>query len=262
MGRIKEKFSELKKRNEKAFIPFITAGDPDLETTAQLILELERAGAALVELGVPFSDPIADGPVIQRSSARALKKGCALEDILSMVGHVRRHTAIPIVLFSYYNPLLQFGLARLATEAHKIGIDGILTTDLTPEEAGRFLAEMKKADLETIFLVAPTSTPQRVKLITEVSSGFVYLVSRTGVTGARAALPDGMLPIINQIRKHTGLPIAVGFGISKPEQVKEVWQYAEGAVVGSAIVAKIEEYGSDKDLVKRIGKFAGWLRGK
>lgn len=260
MSRISETFRSLKNKNEKAFIPFITAGDPDLETTERLIPELEKAGADIIELGVPFSDPIADGPVIQRSSERALRKNYTLFDIFSMVRHVRQSTCVPMVLFSYFNPLLQIGVSRLAADAKRVGIDGILVTDLTPEEAEPFRTEIRREGIDTIFLVAPTSSPPRVRLICEASSGFVYLVSRTGVTGTRDALADGIVPMIGELRRCTALPVAVGFGISNPEQVRQICQHADAAVVGSAIVAKIEEWGNDKDLVTKVGEFARWLK--
>lgn len=265
MSRIAEKFAELKRKGEKGFIPFIMAGDPSLEATVDLVLELERAGSDIIELGFPFSEPIADGPVIQRSGFRALKKGCTLEGLLGAVRAVRRRSEVPIVLFSYYNPLLQYGPARLARDAADAGIDGVLITDLTPEEAllGReYLEAAQQAGLDTIFLVAPTSTPERVRLITSLCSGFVYLVSRTGVTGMRESLEQGIVPMVAEIKRHSRLPVAVGFGISRPEQVAEIWRVADAAVVGSAIVAKIEELGTQPGMVEAIGRFARWLNKK
>ena len=256
---IAARFTELKANNRKAFIPFITAGDPDLETTIRLVSELERAGSHIVELGVPFSDPVADGPVIQRASERALKHGYRLSDYLSAVKTIRRESAIPIVLFSYFNPILQYGLERLATDARSAGVDGVLVTDMTPEEGGEYCACLEQHGLDAIFLVAPTSDDRRVEAIARCSRGFIYLVSRTGITGERQSLSDSMAPTLARIRKHSELPVAVGFGVSRPEHVREVWKIADGAVVGSAIVSQIEKEGPSPELPSRIGAFCRWL---
>lgn len=238
MGRIDEAFSELKREGKKGFIPFITAGDPDLETTRKLLIEL--AGSTVIELGVPFSDPMADGPVIQRSSERALKHGLGVGDILEVVATVRREIETPIILFSYFNPLLQFGLKRLAEEAKAAGIDGVLVTDLSPEEAGELDRELRANDLDMIFLVAPTSTDERLKLVAERARGFIYAVSRAGVTGVRTNVSAEAEKLVNRMRNFSSLPIAVGFGISTKEQVRDVQRYADAVVIGSAIVAEIE----------------------
>ena len=271
MNRISKTFANLKREGTKGFIPFITAGDPDLETTHELIVELARAGATLIELGVPFSDPMADGPVIQRASERALHHSFGLAEILQVVAAARKDTDVPIILFSYFNPLLQFcrkenpdetsafrapGFEVLAQEAAAAGLDGILVTDLAPEEAGEFAAALDSYQLDMIFLVAPTSTDQRLEMITQHAGGFIYAVSRAGVTGAREQMSAEAEELVGRVRRFSNLPIAVGFGISKPEHVVDVWRYADAAVVGSAIVAEIEEAGSAADAVARVGKLA------
>lgn len=259
MGRIKAAFSELKRQGRKGFIPFITAGDPDLPATAKLLIELSRAGATVIELGVPFSDPMADGPVIQRASERALRHGLGIGDILEVVAAARREIETPIILFSYFNPLLQFGLARLANEAKAAGIDGILVTDLSPEEAGEFDSELRANDLDMIFLIAPTSTDERLKLVAQHARGFIYAVSRAGVTGVRTSVSAEAEKLVNRMRKFSSLPIAVGFGISNRDQVKDVQRYADAVVIGSAIVSEIERLGVPTDLAKKIGDFVRGL---
>lgn len=240
MNRINEKFSQLHKENRGGFIPFIVAGDPDLETSKNLILKLAEIGASVIELGVPFSDPVADGATIQASSDRALRNSVNVKSILKVVADVRdAGCETPIILFSYFNPILQFGLEKFALEAKKSGVDGILITDLVPEEASEFRGILIKADLALIMLAAPTSSDERLRKICEKASGFVYAVSRAGVTGARIDSSSDAENLVRRLRKFTDLPIAVGFGISTKEQVAEVWKYADAAVVGSAIVAEI-----------------------
>jgi tryptophan synthase alpha chain len=256
VSRIAETFARLKSEGRRGFIPFVTAGDPDLEATRGLIVELARAGASVVELGVPFSDPMADGVVIQRASERALKNHVTVADVLAVVSEARRETDVPVVLFSYFNPLLQVGLEKLCTQARVAGVDGVLVTDLVPEEAGEFSALLKKNGLDMIFLVAPTSTDERLQMIAERASGFIYAVSRAGVTGARGQVSDAAERLVKRVRAVSDLPVAVGFGISTREQIGEVWRYADAAVVGSAIVAEIERRRSDLDLVVRVGDFA------
>jgi tryptophan synthase alpha chain len=256
MSRIAEAFAEMKRDNRRGFIPFITAGDPDLQTTLELIVELARAGATVIELGVPFTDPMADGPVIQRASERALRHGFGLDEILKVVGDARKQSDVPIILFSYFNPLLQFGIEKLADEARNAGIDGILVTDLTPEEAGNVACVWRAHELDLIFLVAPTSTDARLQLIAERASGFIYAVARAGVTGARESMSAETETLVARVRKFSDLPVAVGFGISKPEHVRDVWRYADAAVVGSAIVEVIEQAPSPTEAVSRVGQFA------
>ncbi len=295
MSQITRTFDALKREGRKGFIPFITAGDPDLETTAELIVELARAGATVIELGIPFSDPMADGPVIQRASERALRRGFGLDEVLKVVTDARTQTDVPIILFSYFNPLLQwcqkpdrkggpallkdapvindalpdgrasdtsiFDFEQLARTAKKAGLDGILVTDLIPEEAGEFSSALRAHELDMIFLVAPTSTDDRLKMIAERASGFIYAVSRAGVTGAREDLSAEAEKLVRRVRQFSNLPVAVGFGISKPEHVLDVWRYADAAVVGSAIVREIEIARSPDEAVQRTVTFTRNLLG-
>jgi tryptophan synthase alpha chain len=256
LSRIAETFAKLERDNRRAFIPFITAGDPDLETTGKLIIELARAGASVIELGVPFSDPMADGPVIQRASERALRHGFGLAEILETVTDARKETDVPIVLFSYFNPLMQFGVEKLAEQAKHAGVDGVLVTDLAPEEASEFSSLLRARDLDMIFLVAPTSTNARLQIVAERASGFIYAVSRAGVTGQRGDVSWEAEKLVERVRSFSKLPVAVGFGISTPAQVKDVWRYAEAAVVGSAIVAEIESAPSPGAAIEQVGRFA------
>ena len=256
MSQITRAFDALKRKGRKGFIPFITAGDPDLETTRELIVELARAGATVIELGVPFTDPMADGPVIQRASERALRHGFDLAEVLQVVFDARKQTDVPIVLFSYYNPLLQFGIARLAGEAKSAGVDGVLVTDLVPEEASEFAAVLRANNLDMIFLVAPTSTDERLKMVAERATGFIYAVSRAGITGAREEMSAEAEKLVKRVRRFSDLPIAVGFGISTPEHVIGVWRFADAAVVGSALVAEIERHSNRVELVTAVGKLA------
>jgi len=260
LGRIADAFTTLKRDGKKGFIPYITAGDPDLATTEQLLLTLAQH-ATLIELGVPFSDPMADGPVIQRASERALKNSFGLQDILDAAARARKQIDTPIILFSYYNPLLQLGLKRLAEAAKKAGVDGVLVTDLTPEESGEFEAELKAQDLDMIFLIAPTSTDQRLKLVAEHASGFIYAVSRAGVTGARETVSVEAEKLVSRMRQFSSLPIAVGFGISTAAQVADVSRYADAVVVGSAIVAEMERLTDAPGLVEGVSRFLDRITG-
>src|SRR5580693_3207752 len=224
-----------------ALVAYVTCGDPDLATTREIVLAAVDAGADVIELGVPFSDPVADGPVIQRASQRALQQAVTLADVLRLAAEVRQHVqSTGVIIFSYLNPILRMGLDKFCKVARHAGIDGALLTDLPVEEAGDYLREMRRNELATVFLAAPTSTDERLKRIAEASSGFVYAVSRTGVTGARQQLPDDARKLVRRLRKYTKLPIAVGFGISTAEQFAAVGEFADAAVVGSAIVETIE----------------------
>lgn len=256
MSRIGEAFDDLRADGRRGFIPYITVGDPDLETSRALIVELARAGATLIELGVPFSDPVADGPTIQRAAERALRHSVGLIDVLRTLAAARRETDVPVILFSYFNPLLQFGVERLADECVRAGVDGILATDLVPEEAADFNAVLSSRGLDQIFLVAPTTSDARLRMIAERASGFVYAVSRAGVTGARQAMSTEARLLVERVRNVTELPVAVGFGISTPEHVADVWTYADAAVVGSALVSEIEKQAGSPDLVAHVGRFA------
>jgi tryptophan synthase alpha chain len=255
MSRISDTFAELKRSGRGGFIPFMTAGDPDLVTTELLLVELAAAGADIIELGVPFSDPVADGEVIQRASERALRKGVTLLDVLRCVSNAKKHIDVPIVLFSYLNPLLKFGRDRLAEEAQGTGIDAVVVTDLTPEEAGPWIKAFRDHALDLIFLVAPTTSDERLTRIAQQASGFIYAVSRAGVTGPRNEMPRDAESLVKRVRAISDLPIAVGFGISTAEQVQQVWRFADAAVIGSAIVGKIEKLLGSPDLVARIGEF-------
>jgi len=259
MTRIAQKLNDLKREGRKAFIPYITAGDPSLDATEQLILELESSGADIIELGVPFSDPMADGPVIQRASERALANHVSVRDCLDLVRRVRKKSEIPIVLFSYLNPLLSIGLDRLGDELKSAGVDGVLGTDLVPEEGDEFRAAMQAATIDLIFLVAPTSTDERIKLVCEAATGFVYAVSRTGVTGVQQSLSEATGNLVQRIKRFTDLPVAVGFGVSTPEHVAEVWEHADAAVVGSRLVAEIEANDGNPAMVEKVGALTRWL---
>jgi tryptophan synthase alpha chain len=239
--RISKKFAELRDSGELGIVAYITAGDPSLDATLQFVLALAEAGADVIELGVPFSDPLADGPTIQRASERALKSGTTLASVIDLVRRVRQSSQAPLVLFSYYNPILQMGLEKFARAASEAGTDGALATDLTPEESADYRRILAAHHLDTIFLGAPTSTDERLAKIASVSSGFLYLISRTGVTGAKDALPDDLPALIRRARAVTQLPIAVGFGISLPGHVSALGGLADAAVVGSALVSEIEK---------------------
>jgi len=256
LSRIAETFARLRAQQRRGFVPFITAGDPTPEATRALIVELARAGASVIELGVPFSDPMADGPVIQRASERALRQSVGVAEVLALIADARRETDVPIVLFSYYNPLLQFGAERLCAEARRVGVDGMLVTDLAPEEASEFAATLRAHELDLIFLVAPTSTDERLRRIAARASGFIYAVSRAGVTGVQSALSVEAERLVGRVREVSDLPVAVGFGISTRAQVADVWRYADAAVVGSAIVAEIEKQDDAPDLIVHVGRFA------
>ena len=256
MSRIRKTFASLKRAGRGGFIPFITAGDPDLTTTELLLIELAAAGADVIELGVPFSDPVADGETIQRASERALRKGITLRDALTCVARARQRIDVPIVLFSYFNPLLKFGEEPLAEEAKQAGVDAILVTDLIPEEAQTWTETLVQCNLEPIFLVAPTTSDNRLKQIAQQARGFIYAVSRAGVTGAREEMSRDAEALVKRVRAVSDLPVAVGFGISTAAQVRQVWRFADAAVIGSAIVREIEKLGNSPDLVKRVGEFA------
>jgi len=239
--RISRRFAELRASGELGIVAYITAGDPTLDATLKFVLKLAEAGTDVVELGVPFSDPLADGPTIQRASERALKSGTTLVGVLDLVRRIRQSSQVPLVLFSYYNPILQMGLEKFASSATLAGADGVLATDLTPEESEDYRRIMHLHNLDTIFLGAPTSTDERLSKIAACSSGFLYLISRTGVTGAKDALPDDLPALLRRARRATQLPIAVGFGISLPGHVSVLGGLADAAVVGSALVSEIEK---------------------
>jgi tryptophan synthase alpha chain len=239
--RIAKRFAELRTAGELGIVAYITAGDPTLSATRDYVLALAEAGADVIELGVPFSDPLADGPTIQRASERALKSGTTLAGVLALVRQIRLSSQVPLVLFSYFNPILQMGLQKFAAGAAEAGADGVLVTDLPPEESADYRQILQAHHLDTIFLAAPTSTDERLVKIAACSSGFLYLISRTGVTGAKDALPDDLPALLRRARSFTQLPIAVGFGISLPGHVSVLGGLADAAVVGSALVSEIEK---------------------
>jgi tryptophan synthase alpha chain len=238
--RISKRFAELSAAGELGIVAYITAGDPSLDATHQFVLALAEAGADVIELGVPFSDPLADGPTIQRASERALKSGTTLARVLELVRRIRQSNQVPLVLFSYYNPILQMGLEKFAVAAAEAGADGVLATDLTPEESADYRRILHTHNLDTVFLAAPTSSDERLKIISAASSGFLYIISRTGVTGVKDSLPDDLPALLRRARHFTDLPIAVGFGISLPGHVSILGGLADAAVVGSALVYEIE----------------------
>lgn len=241
-SRIETRFRELDERRAKGLVAYLTAGDPSLEATAELLAAVDRGGADVIELGVPFSDPLADGPVIQRASERALRAGATLRKILERLPRWREKVQAPVILFTYYNPVLRYGLENFARDMARAGADGALVVDLTPEEADGYVSAMRAQKLDTVFLASPTSTDERLTSVAQVSSGFLYLISRTGVTGERREIASTVRPLVERARRFTSLPLAVGFGLSTPEQVREVQSVADAAVVGSALVRAIEEH--------------------
>ncbi|WP_337288497.1 tryptophan synthase subunit alpha [Candidatus Methylomirabilis sp.] len=260
MNRIDERFRRLRQAGERALMPYLTAGDPDLDTTRSLILEFERRGADLLELGVPFSDPLADGVTIQRASQRSLAGGTTLSRILDMVGELRSDCRLPLLLMSYVNPIFHFGYARFAKEAAAAGIDGLIVPDLPPEEATELIEATAAHNLHTVFLIAPTSSQQRIRTIAAASKGFIYYVSLRGVTGARSSLSEDLETNIRMIRAETNLPIAVGFGVSTPEQARIASRMADGVIVGSAIVSLLEQTTGQPDQLKHAGDFVASLK--
>jgi tryptophan synthase alpha chain len=253
-GRIARRFRELADASELGLVAYITAGDPSLAATEKIVLAAAEAGADVIELGVPFSDPVADGPTIQRASERALRSGTTLAGVIGLVEKIRAHSDVPLVLFSYFNPILQMGLEKFAKTAALAGADGVLATDLTPEEAEEYRSTLQAHGLDTVFLAAPTSTDARLALIAHKSSGFLYLISRAGVTGAREVLPPELPALVRRTRKFTSLPIAVGFGISLPTHVTVLGGIADAAVVGSALVAEIEKASTVEAAAVAVGE--------
>ncbi len=260
MNRIERKFEELRAVDKKAFIAFITAGYPNLETTEKLVVELAHSGVDIIELGVPFSDPLADGLIIQEASKAALDKNTHIEDILRVVSRARKSTDIPICLMTYYNPVFCFGEEKFVKMAVQAGVDGAIIPDLPPEEARSFIISAKENNLDTIFFLAPTSTQERIKLIAKVSTGFIYYVSLTGVTGPRARLAVNFSGQLKLIKRYTNKPVCVGFGISSHQQVKQVEKFSDGVIVGSAIVNIIKENIGKPDLIKKVAGFVSWLK--
>ena len=251
-NRLVETLAALRVRGKRALIPYIMAGDPDPGASERLVGILAAAGADAIELGVPFSDPIADGPVNQRAGHRALAHGMGMRSALEMVSRLRRTTGVPLVFMTYYNLILRHGVSAFCRDAVEAGLDGVIAADLPPEEGQELSVEARRASLASIFLLAPTSTDDRIRAVAAASTGFIYCVSRTGVTGARHELPEGVAPLVARIKAHTDTPVCVGFGISRPEQVREIAACADGVIVGSALVQMIEETPGD---MERVGAF-------
>jgi len=261
MNRFDQLYADRSRRRGTAFNAYICAGDPDLATTELLIRDFERRGVDAIELGVPFSDPVADGPVIQQAAQRALKAGTTLRKILDLVARLRTSCSLPIALMSYYNPIHRYGVARLVDDAADAGVDGLIVPDLCPEEAGELIAPARRRSVSTIFFIAPTTKPERVKVINDSSTGFIYCVSVTGITGARRELPPELRDSLKRLHLSTTLPLAVGFGISSPETVRLMGEVADGVIVGSAICQRIEQHLAEPrgKLVAEVGSFVGRL---
>jgi len=257
--RIEARFRELRERGAKGLVIYLTAGDPTLDDTGKLLRAVDRGGADVIELGVPFSDPLADGPVIQRASERGLKSGATLGRILERLPAWRQGFEAPLILFTYYNPILQYGVERFARDAAEAGAAGALVVDLTPEEAGAYVGVMRAANLDTVFLASPTSTDERFEKLARPSTGFLYLISRPGTTGERSEIAQELGPLIRRARRHTELPLAVGFGVSNPDQVRQVTKEADAAVVGSALVRSVEDRYA-RGGPAAIEQFVRWLR--
>lgn len=260
MSRIDDTFRELKKRGETALIPFITAGDPDFAKTLELVSTLERSGADLIELGMPFSDPMADGPTIQASSERALAGGASISKVLDLVSAIRRDSQIPLVLMGYYNPIFCYGIKRFAQDAASAGVDALLLVDLPPEEREEIAQDMARAGISLITLLAPTTPPERMERLAAQAQGYLYYVSMTGVTGAQKVAPEGIRDAVERLKKMTRVPVGVGFGITTVEDARAVGEFADGVVVGSALVKLIEEYGQHAQLYAKVAEFISGLK--
>ena len=252
MSRISQVFKKLKQTGRKALIPYIMAGDPSLDTTGRLVAELQGAGADIIELGVPFSDPLADGPTIQKAHERALQKGVTLRKVIALVREIRQTSQVPLILMTYFNPVFKFGIDAFVKEAVSAGVDGVIIPDLIPDEAHEFITVARKHKLDTIFLLAPTSTLERIKRIVKASTGFIYYVSITGITGAKLSIGDPMKDTLELIKNNTNKPVAVGFGISTPEEAAEISKIADGVIVGSAIVKLIAEGKDIKEFAQSL----------
>lgn len=260
-SRISETFARLRRESRPGLITYTTAGDPDLPRSAEILKAVDRAGADVLEVGVPFSDPLADGPVIQRATERALAAGGSLRTSLALIEQIRGDVSAPIVIFSYTNPLLRMGLGEFARRAANAGVDGVLALDLPIEEAGEFRDTLSASGLDTIFLLSPTTTDARIRKAASLGRGFLYGISRLGVTGARDRVAAGAEHLVQRIRAHTSMPIALGFGISRPEHIAEVGAYADAAVVGSALVSRIADERESPRLIEEVEAYVRWLKG-
>ncbi|MGH9201074.1 MAG: tryptophan synthase subunit alpha [Vicinamibacterales bacterium] len=260
MSRIDERFRALRDAHRTGLVTYMTAGDPDLERSADILEALDRAGADVIEVGVPFSDPLADGPVIQRATERALAAGTTLSGVLEVLSGLRNRIHAPVVIFSYVNPILRMGLAQFVQSARSAGVDGVLTLDMPPEEGERFRVAFAGAEIDTIFLLSPTTTVERIRRAVELGSGFLYGISRLGVTGVRESIDDSARELAQRVRAATMMPLALGFGLSTPEHVRQVGQWADAAVVGSALVNVIAQHGQSPGLVNEVERYVRWLR--
>jgi tryptophan synthase alpha chain len=261
MSRLDSTFACLRREHRTGLITYVTAGDPDLGRSEEILVSLDLVGATVLEIGVPFSDPLADGPVIQRATERALAAGTTLVRVLDLVSRARARVRAPFVLFSYANPILRLGIARFAGRAADAGVDGVLVLDLPVEEAGELRDELGRVGIDTIFLLSPTTSQARIRSAAALGGGFLYAISRLGVTGARTSLPDGARELVDRIRAESHLPVALGFGISSPDQVREAGRWADAAVVGSSLVSVIAEAGRRPDLIERVQGHVRWLLG-
>ena len=260
MSRIDAAFRDLRRENRTGLITYVTAGDPDLARSRDILIRLDRAGADILEVGVPFSDPLADGPVIQRATERAIAAGTTLDGVLAMIADVRRTIDAPIVIFSYVNPILRMGLETFVARARAAGVDGVLTLDVPPEEAGELREALSRARIDTIFLLSPTTSAERIRRAAALGSGFLYGISRLGVTGARDDVSGSARELAERVREETGMPLALGFGFSRPEHVRAVAAYADAAVVGSALVSVIAEHGPTARLLDEVERYVRWLK--
>jgi tryptophan synthase alpha chain len=260
VSRIEGRFRQLREEGRTGLITYTTAGDPDLERSGEILLTLDRAGADVLEVGIPFSDPLADGPVIQRATERAIASGATLPKVLDLVGSLRSRLTAPIVIFTYANPMLRLGLDEFVRRAHAAGVDGVLTLDVPPEESEQFRAALSAAGIDTIFLLSPTTSVERIRRAAALGSGFLYGISRLGVTGARASVASSAGELAGRIRGETAMPLALGFGFSTPAHVREIAGFADAAVVGSALVKVIAEHGQSAALLGEVDRYVRWLR--
>ena len=260
MSRIEARFNELRKARRTGLVTYVTAGDPDLQRSAEIIKRLDQAGADVLEIGVPFSDPLADGPVIQRATERALAAGVTLPQVLGMLKTLRPAISAPLVIFSYANPILRMGLDSFVTQATAAGVDGVLTLDMPPEEGEMFRAAFASAGIDTIFLLSPTTSVERIRRAASLGSGFLYGISRLGVTGVRDSVDASARELATRVKQQTAMPLALGFGISRPEHVRAIGEFADAAVVGSALVNVIAEHGQTPGLMDEVERYVRWLR--
>jgi tryptophan synthase alpha chain len=261
MSRIDAAFRDLRREGRTGLVTYLTAGDPTIESSGDIVVRLARAGADVIEVGVPFSDPLADGPVIQRATERALAAGATLDSVLAMIAHVRPKVDVPIVVFSYANPILRMGLDGFVARASAAGVDGVLTLDVPPEEAEEIRAAFSRARIDTIFLLIPTTHVSRIRRAAALGSGFLYGISRLGVTGARDDIADSARELAGRVRAETAMPLALGFGLSRPEHVRAVGAFADAAVVGSALVQVIADHGRSAGLMTEVERYVRWLKG-